>query len=214
MYRADTDTLSGSLDALRRRLGVLPEELTRCAQELRRTETADVSFGNGIVSITSRRRKEELKAKENNRLYVAKHRAKDECKDDVRLQSKSKSLKKEKEEEKDTEQPSAVCVPVDDSPGKKGKLPADFSITAEMRAWAAKKVPGLDIDDELEEFISFWRDIAAKNNKRTERGWVATWQGRMKEVKSRQKSPSNKVSRFNSSTIPAGLPIIRVVQDQ
>lgn len=106
MYRSDTAELSGTIEQLRRKLGVLPEEVTRCLHELKSTNAADVRFGNDDVSIVSRRRQREVKAKENNRLYVAKHREKTECKDDVRIQSKSKSKNKEKEEDMSTHTPA------------------------------------------------------------------------------------------------------------
>lgn len=97
MYRSDTAELTGTVEQLRRKLGVLPEELTRCLHDLKTNNAANVRFCNGDVSILSRRRQREVKAKENNRLYVAKHRQKTECKVDVRIQSKSKSKNKEKE---------------------------------------------------------------------------------------------------------------------
>lgn len=76
------------------------------------------------------------------------------------------------------------------------KLPEDFQITPEMRIWAKEKVPELDIDDELEEFVNFWAIIAQKNNKRTMRGWVATWQGRMKD---RQDRTPNGLTKKNGA---------------
>jgi len=103
MNRADVYELTGTIEQLRRKLGVLPEELTRCLHDLKTNNAANVRFGNGDVSIISRRRQKELKAKENNRLYVAKHRAKDECKIDVRTQSKSKSKSYIKTSEADAE---------------------------------------------------------------------------------------------------------------
>lgn len=114
MYRADTDELTGTLEQMRRKLGVLPEELTRCLHDLKTNNAANVRFGNGDVSIISRRRQKELKAKENNRLYVAKHRAKDECKIDVSTQSKSKSKSIEIREEKEEEKRATTTVISDD----------------------------------------------------------------------------------------------------
>jgi uncharacterized phage protein (TIGR02220 family) len=112
MYRADTDTLTGSIDDLRRRLGVLPEELTRCCQELKRTNAATVTFGNGVVTIVSRRRTKELNLKEANRLKVERHRQKLASNPDVTEQSKSKSLKQEKEKKKDVSPQTATYVPL------------------------------------------------------------------------------------------------------
>lgn len=68
---------------------------------------------------------------------------------------------------------------------KPSPLPLDFSITPEMRTWANTKVPGLDIDDEFEEFCGFWWNIDGGKTKRSEAGWVQTWQGRMRDVHKR-----------------------------
>lgn len=101
MYRSDVAELTGTIEQLRRKLGVLPEELMRCLQELKTNKAADVRFCKDEVSIISRRRQKDLKASERNRLYVAKHREKDECKTDVSIQSKSKSKSKIKPSETD-----------------------------------------------------------------------------------------------------------------
>lgn len=100
MYRGEAFELTGTIEQLRRKLGVLPEELTRCLHELKTNNVADVRFCNGDVSIISRRRQRDLKYKENNRLYVARHREKGECKTNVSIQSKSKSKNKIREEDK------------------------------------------------------------------------------------------------------------------
>ena len=103
MRRKEVAEFTGTVDQLRRKFGILPEELTRCLHDLKTNNAADVRFGKDDVSIKSRRIERELKDKENNRLYVSRHRdkvaGKDECKDDVSLQSKSKSKSKSKKEE-------------------------------------------------------------------------------------------------------------------
>lgn len=167
MYRSDTAELTGSLEQLRRKLGVLPEELTRCLHDLKSNNAANVRFGNGDVSILSRRRQREVKAKENNRLYVAKHREKAECKVDVRTQSKSKSLKKEKEEElRDV----SLAKP---TPKKGTRLPDSFFLTAEMRSWAADRKPDVDLILETEKFCNYFRSAAGQ--KGVKLNWELTW---------------------------------------
>lgn len=113
MRRKNVSEFVGSIDQLRRKFGVLPEELTRCLLDLKNNNAADVRFGKDDVSIKSRRIERELKDKENNRLYVSRHRAKDECKDDVSRQSKSKSKSKKKEEER--EEAASPPAPADQS---------------------------------------------------------------------------------------------------
>jgi hypothetical protein len=194
MHRSEQCELTGTLDQLRRLLGCLPEEITRCASELKSNGAAEVRFGNGEISIKSRRLEKELKAREANRLYQDRHRKKEQGKTDVRQQSKSKSKEIEIREEKREEKGTAK----QDKPDPKIYLPSDFQITEEMRAWAALTVPRVDIDSELEEFVTFWRDIATKNHKRTMRGWKATWQKRMKEI--RVTGGMNGTNRSNNGT--------------
>ncbi len=66
------------------------------------------------------------------------------------------------------------------------ELPADFCITDEMRRWAIERGLTINLDDELEEFTNFWCHIAVRNKKRTAKGWLATWQGRMRDVQEKR----------------------------
>jgi hypothetical protein len=103
MYRSNAFEISGTLEELRRLIGCLPEEITRCASELKQTGAANVRFGNGVVSILSRRREKELSNKERNKLYVAKSRCKTDVRQKLDDKSKSKNKIKEKEEERESE---------------------------------------------------------------------------------------------------------------
>lgn len=72
-------------------------------------------------------------------------------------------------------------------PEPKTLLPADYRPPPDFLDWARIEAPDLNLESELDEFIIFWRDIATKNNKRTLRGWNATWKARLKEQQSRSK---------------------------
>jgi len=100
------------------------------------------------------------------------------------------------------------------------KLPEDFSITEKMRSWASEKTPNVNIDDELEEFANFWRHIAVRNNQRTAQGWIATWQGRMRELQKRTPTTiqitgergngtTKQHQNFSNGTKPTAASIIR-----
>lgn len=95
MHEEGQFILSGTLEEMAWLIGCAPEIVARCAAELQRTGTADVTLGNGNVTLLSRRLKRELSDREQTRLRVQRHR----CNADVTAQSKSKSNKKEKEEE-------------------------------------------------------------------------------------------------------------------
>lgn len=107
MYETDTYRLEGSLEEVARIVGCETNQVAKCAAELLRTKTADVTLGNGSVTLLSRRLKRELSAREQTRLRVQKFR----CNADVTLQSKSKSKSKNKrEEESANAQPRARAI--------------------------------------------------------------------------------------------------------
>lgn len=53
------------------------------------------------------------------------------------------------------------------------RIPDDFAITLDMRAWAKEKIPHYDVDTETEEFIDYWRGRG--DSKALKADWVATW---------------------------------------
>ena len=74
MYEADQYELSGTLQEIARLLGCFPEEIMRCAIELKQTETADVVLGDGYIHLKSRRLERELSVRDGNRKRQAKMR--------------------------------------------------------------------------------------------------------------------------------------------
>lgn len=61
---------------------------------------------------------------------------------------------------------------------RKAAISGDFAITADMRGWAADKVPGLDIDFHTEQFVDYW---ISKGERRA--SWDRTWQMWMRNQK-------------------------------
>lgn len=96
MHETDKSTLTGSPQELARLIGCESSEVMKCATELKQTETADVTLGNGFVTIVSRRRNRELSDREQTRLRVRKHRGNA----DVTTHNKSNNKNKKKEEDK------------------------------------------------------------------------------------------------------------------
>lgn len=67
------------------------------------------------------------------------------------------------------------------APRKRGsRIPDPFIVTAEMRAWAAGEVPGLDVDTQTREFVDYWRGKSGKDA--TKLDWVATWRNWMRKA--------------------------------
>lgn len=64
--------------------------------------------------------------------------------------------------------------------------PIDFAVNEKMRAWAAEKVPGVDIDEETDSFCDCEFPTPHKN-------WTATWRNWMRrEQKAINKQQSNR----------------------
>ena len=59
-----------------------------------------------------------------------------------------------------------------DKPTKRNtQIPNDFCITEKMRAWSLSKNHTINIDDETENFILYWKGAG-----KTKADWTATWQ--------------------------------------
>lgn len=71
------------------------------------------------------------------------------------------------------------------APRKRGtRIPDDFTITDDMRTWAAENVPTLNLAQATVEFLDYWRGVPGA--KGTKLDWPATWRNRMREIHQRQ----------------------------
>ncbi len=67
------------------------------------------------------------------------------------------------------------------APRKRGtRIPDPFVLTAEMKAWAAAEVPGLDVVVHTREFVDYW--LAKSGKDATKVDWVATWRNWMRKA--------------------------------
>jgi len=83
--------------------------------------------------------------------------------------------------EQPPEEKVGVVIAEDDIP--KGTrtpqpLPKPFIVTAEMRAWARKTTPGLDVNAVTAEFVAYWREGEGKGKRK--KNWTLTWQNWLK----------------------------------
>jgi hypothetical protein len=60
------------------------------------------------------------------------------------------------------------------------RLPDDFMITPEMKAWAQTNVPQLAGAGETDKFTDYWRSIPGAKGRKTD--WVATWRNWMRKA--------------------------------
>lgn len=100
MHEADTWKLEGTYEELGWLIGCSPEIVGRCSVELGRTKTADVTLGNGFVTLVSRRLKREAKDREDTKLRVRKSRGNGDVTDAKQSPlNKQEVISKEKEED-------------------------------------------------------------------------------------------------------------------
>lgn len=63
------------------------------------------------------------------------------------------------------------------------RLPDDFCLNSEMREWAAKSVPHVDLSLALAEFVDYWRGVPGMRGRKLD--WLGTWRNRMRELEGR-----------------------------
>jgi len=75
------------------------------------------------------------------------------------------------------------------APRKRGtRLPDDFAITDDMKAWFAANCPGVNGQRETEKFRNYWR--SAPGQKGVKLDWQATWRNWMLTAAERGSSPT------------------------
>lgn len=74
----------------------------------------------------------------------------------------------------DPTRPTSTSTDVDVKPPRKRgtRIPEPFIVTREMREWAARRVPGVNVDSATEKFVNHWR---ATTRNATKLDWRATW---------------------------------------
>lgn len=83
------------------------------------------------------------------------------------LKEKEKKIDKKKEKEKRSATPSA------EHSSRGSRLPTDFTITEEMRAWAQREYPAVPIDLETDKFRDYWQSQSGSRGVKLD--WQATW---------------------------------------
>lgn len=65
------------------------------------------------------------------------------------------------------------------SASRGSRIPKNFSLTDEMRAWAAVETPLVNLDAKLPEFIDYWSGVAGEKGVKLD--WVSTWRNGMRK---------------------------------
>lgn len=109
MHETDEYIVGGTYEELGWLIGCSPEVVARCVVELNRTKTADVTLGNGNVTLMSRRLKREVNDREQTRLRVQRSR----CNADVTEMKRDRVISKKKEvKNKEEKEAVAEAAPV------------------------------------------------------------------------------------------------------
>lgn len=85
-------------------------------------------------------------------------------------------------EERTQEEKQQHATPRADTRGT--RLPDDFCLNSEMREWAAKSVPHVDLSLALAEFVDYWRGVPGQRGRKLD--WLGTWRNRMRELEGRK----------------------------
>jgi len=175
MEEQQTFFIEGTPDEICRDVVADRGEFDRSIAELTRTGAATVERCQEVVKLLSRRLLKKLNLTEYNRIKQQESRA------GIVSRSGQENPFYDLKSLRVLDSPiGEVQNSVADE--KKILLPRDFKPSEEMLLWAKTECPNVNADFETPEFITFWRDIATKNNKRTIRGWNATWKGRFREL--------------------------------
>lgn len=80
------------------------------------------------------------------------------------------------------------------------RIPENFSVSAEMSAWAREKVPSVDIARATEVFVDYWQDKSGKDA--TKVSWLGTWRNwmRREQEKAPDRRPLNGGGQLRPST--------------
>jgi hypothetical protein len=192
MESQQTYFLQGTPEEICREVTADRGEFDRSIAELSRHGAATIEKSQETVKIICRRLLKKLSTTEYNRLKQQERRSRQMSNDCQDPPSKDKSFRTlnspigevqnvSEPPPSEPERPPEIPAPPSESEAPKVLVPLYFRPTPEGYAWFIENCKGLDLNAELEEFITFWRDIADRNNRRTMRGWHATWKARMKE---------------------------------
>lgn len=193
MEEQQTFFIEGTPDEICREVVADRGEFDRAIAELSRTGAATIEKCQEVVKIVSRRLLRKVNLTEYNRLKKQEERERRMSSGGQDPPSKDIDFKSFRaldsspigEEVNAAKPPDPVPEQKPDGKPKpaekKTLLPADYRPSDEMIAWFEEECPDLRLEAEHEEFVTFWCDIATKNNKRTLRGWNATWKKRMRE---------------------------------
>lgn len=89
------------------------------------------------------------------------------------------------------------------TPEAKGtRLGDDFALTDEMRQWAGRETPSVDVDRAFVAFLDYWRGVPGAKGRKLD--WVATWRNRLRDLEEwKGRNGHNKPTKTDESLAAA-----------
>lgn len=192
MHESGSYELSDSVEVLARLIGCFPDELLRCCIELKNTGTADVTIGNGCVTLKSRRLEREHKSKELSTLRVQKHRRNADVTPMKRDRVKSIELRDKNISDVESDVAVGTASPTTATTAKKAKPKlSDQEWLESLKTKPAYKNLNIEIEYSRAEV---WADA---NNRQCTRRFFTNWLNRAKPMETNFNSNGNGNHQFN-----------------
>lgn len=194
--------------------GSIPADPVRCAKAIGKRCTAKIAEAvlrmfdpvpgdpTRMVNTTLEKVREEQKEKYLRRSAKAKDAADKRWHGDApsmpqampeQCHSESDTEREEEKKRKKEETPQAA------SPKKGTRLPEPFFLTKDMIEWATLKRPGIDLTEETEKFVNYWRAKTGRDACKLD--WLATWQNWIYNARTNGTGKGNYQKRTDADVI-------------
>jgi uncharacterized protein YdaU (DUF1376 family) len=92
------------------------------------------------------------------------------------------------------------------------RLPDDFCLNSEMREWATRETPHVDVDRAFAAFGDYWRSVPGAKGKKLD--WLATWRNRLRDLEEHKTRGSRPASKVDESIAAARRVVAKYEQQQ
>lgn len=141
------------------------DRIERDLEAVRATQEQRIAAGKASAEARKQAAKTRPKASRNDRSTTV----------EKPLNEKATNIEEKRREDIDQKPPlsplaeSPASAP-EQKPKRKSRLPEPFNLTGDMRKWAAERTPAVNLVNETEKFVNYWRGSGG-----TKADWPATW---------------------------------------
>ncbi|KAA8560565.1 hypothetical protein FX985_00615 [Pseudomonas extremaustralis] len=133
---------------------------------LRNWSTRQYESDSSTARVKAWRDKKKQQAQQGETLQKRSSNAQEQNRTDTE-QNKNPLNPPAAENEKPDADPEPLAGP---KPKRKSRLPEPFNLTGDMRKWAIERAPAVNLVNETEKFVNYWRGSGG-----TKADWPATW---------------------------------------